>query len=104
MLIDKSQRHVLFFIAGSSPTEADVKAKNKIHNAVFRNGDPIHHADNEGLEKCVGVAGPAIPPAYRAAFKVVDAEQPELPNQGDGAVDPTPPPPPKPNHLFQKKQ
>ena len=52
----KKQKRVLFFLAGSVPTEEEKKAAQKIEgNVVFRNGSAVK--DTDSLEPADAVAG-----------------------------------------------
>lgn len=76
-------KDILFFIAGSVPTDADRAAAEKLGTQKFRNASVITELDR--AEKCAGVASLGeIPPQYKD-FKQVSASAPAAP------VPPVPP-------------
>lgn len=64
--------NILYFIAGTTPTQADIEAADALGpGAKFRNAQLIQ--EDAPLEQCDGVAGDAIPHSYAEAFPNADS-------------------------------
>jgi hypothetical protein len=74
----QTKRKTLYFTAGSTLTDADVEAMNNIPGGAFHRNAAFIQEDDK-LEPCDAVAGPAIPPQYRAKYRVVGEDR-----NGDG--------------------
>ena len=63
-------KKILFFIAGSSPTDQETKEAEKLGTRMFRNASFFNEFD--AVEICDAVAGLA-PEVYKKRFEYLDA-------------------------------